>query len=163
MPASLTCGAFLWVEGDLYISAERMLANSDKALQMPPDSAEAHATLSLLADVYEAQGRHAESKAAAQRGLNRVKLILSQRPNSADLLGLGAANAVYLAEYALAEEWAQRAVQLEPDNFTARYNVACAYAVMAKADIAMEHLEYMYSKYRNLGSGSQRYWLSIRS
>jgi adenylate cyclase len=206
-----TCDAFLWVEGDLDISDERMLANSEKALQLAPDLAEAHASkgvalyatghskdalaaftraieldpvlqgvhffyglvardlgdldtaagafqraaalraddfasFSILADVYEAQGRHAESKAAAQRGLNRVKSILSQRPNSAEVLGLGAANAVYLAEYALAEEWAQRAVQLEPDNFSARYNVACAYAVMAKADIAMEHLEYMYSK-----------------
>jgi adenylate cyclase len=206
-----TCDAFLWVQGDLDISAEGMLANSEKALQMAPDLAEAHAamgvalyatghskdalaaftraieldpvlqgvhffyglvardlgdldkaaaafqrgaglraddfaSLSLLADVYEAQGRHAESQAAARRGLNRVESILSQRPNSPEVLALGAANAVYLAEYARAEEWAQRAVQLEPENFTARYNVACAYAVMGKAEIAMEHLEYMYSK-----------------
>ena len=59
---------------------------------------------------------------------------------------MGAANAVYVEEYARAEEWAQRAVQLEPDNFSARYNVACAYAVMGKADPAMEHLEYICSE-----------------
>jgi adenylate cyclase len=205
------CDAFLWVEGDLDISYERLIAESDRALQMAPNLAEAHASkgvafyatghseealtafaraieldpvlygvhffyglvsrdlgdldtaafafqraaalraddfasLSLLADVYEAQGRHSESKAAARRGLNRVKSILSQRPNSAEVLALGSANAVYLAEYPLAEEWAQRALQLEPDNFSARYNVARAYAVMGKAEIAMEHLEYMYSK-----------------
>jgi adenylate cyclase len=205
------CDAFLWVEGDLDISYERLIAESDRALQMAPHLAEAHASkgvafyatghseealtafaraieldpvlygvhffyglvardvgdldkaaaafqraaalraddfasLSLLADVYEAQGRYAESKAAARRGMNRVESILNQRPNSAEVLGLGAANAVYLGEYARAEEWAQRAVQLEPDNFSARYNVACAYAVMEKAEIAMEHLEYMYSK-----------------
>jgi adenylate cyclase len=205
------CDAFLWVEGDLDVSDQRLLANSEKALQMAPDLGEAHASkgvvlyatghskealasfaraieldpvlygvhffyglvardlgdldtataafqraaalraddfasLSVLADVYEAQGRHEESKAVARRGLNRVKSVLSQRPNSAEVLGIGAANAVYLAEFGLAEEWAQRALQLEPDNFSARYNVACTYAVMEKVGIAMEHLEYMYSK-----------------
>jgi adenylate cyclase len=204
------CDAYLWVAGDPDISYESMLANSDKALQLTPDLAEAHASravamyatgqskeasaglaraleldpmlfgahflyglvsrdlgdleaaasafqraaelrtddfasLSVLADVYEAQGRHAESKAAARRGLIRVESIMNQRPNAADVLAMGAANAVYLEEYARAEEWAQRAVQLEPDNYTARYNAACAYAVMGKPQIAMEHLDYIYS------------------
>jgi adenylate cyclase len=204
------CDAFLWVGGDPNISYEGMLSNSDKALQLAPDLAEAHASramalyatghskeasdgfaraleldpviygvhffyglasrdlgdlaaaaaafqraaalrsddfasLSLLADVYEAQGLHAESKAAARRGLIRVESVLSQRPGAAEVLALGAANAVYVEDYARAEEWALRAVQLEPNNFTARYNAACAFAVMGKADIAMEHLEYIYS------------------
>jgi adenylate cyclase len=59
---------------------------------------------------------------------------------------MGAANAVHLEEYARAEEWVQRAIQLEPDDYAARYNAACAYAVMGKAQIAMQHLEYIYSK-----------------
>jgi adenylate cyclase len=58
---------------------------------------------------------------------------------------MGAANAVQVGEYDRAEEWAQRAVQLEPENFTVRYNAACAYAVIGKPDIAMEHLEYICS------------------
>jgi adenylate cyclase len=214
------CDAFLWVGGDLDISYERMLANSDKALQLAPDLAEAHASrgvalwatghskeasiafaraieldpvlfgahffyglvsrdledletaafafqraaalrsddftsLCILADVYEAQGRHAESKAAARRGLIRVESILSQRPDAADILAMGAANAVQVEEYARAEEWAQRAVELEPDNFSARYNAAYAYEVMGKADIALEHLEYIYSKVPRA-----RQWLS---
>jgi adenylate cyclase len=205
------CDAFLWVVGGLDISSEKMLANSDKALQLAPDLAEAYASkgmalytaghsqeavaafaraieldpilfgvhffyglvcrdlgdldtaaaalqraaelrsddfasLSILADVYEAQGRHEESKAAARRGLIRVNSILSQRPKATDVLAMGAANAVYVGEYDRAEEWAQRAVQLDPDDFTVRYNAACAYAVMGKPDIAMEHLEYICSK-----------------
>src|SRR5262249_10895199 len=38
------CDAFLWVEGDLDISDERLLANSEKALRLAPDVAEAHAS-----------------------------------------------------------------------------------------------------------------------
>src|SRR5262249_46133166 len=38
-----SCDAFLWVGGDLDISYEHMFANSDKALQLAPDLAEAHA------------------------------------------------------------------------------------------------------------------------
>jgi adenylate cyclase len=205
------CDAFLWVAGDLDISPELILANSDKALQLAPNMAEAHASramalyatgrsegaaagfaraieldpalfgvhffyglvsrdlgdldtaaaafqtaaaqrmddyasLGLLADVYEAQGLHEESKAAARRCLIRVDSILSQRPDAVEVLGLGAANAVYLEDFVRAEKWAQHAVQLEPDNFTARYNVACAYAVMGKVDLSMEHLQYIYTK-----------------
>src|SRR5262249_9513660 len=101
------------------------------------------ASLGLLADVYEAQGRHEESKTAARRGMIRIESILRQRPDAADILAMAAATAVYVKEYARAEEWASRAVQLEPDNFSVRYNSACAYAVMGKLDIAMEHLAYI--------------------
>jgi adenylate cyclase len=204
------CDAFLWVAGDLDISYDSMLANSDTALQLAPDLPEAHAAkgvalyatghskeasiafaraieldpllyeahffygliskdrgdldkaasafqtaaamnseeygaLCLLADVYGAQGRHDESKAVARRGLIRVESILGQRPGTAEILAMGAACAVIVEEYSRAEEWAQRAVQLEPDNHNARYNVVCAYAVMGKAAIAMEHLEHIYS------------------
>ena len=108
-------------------------------------NAEDYASLCLLADVYGAQGRQDESEAAARRGLVRVESILAQRPNIAEALAMGAACAVIVNDYLRAEEWARRAVQVEPDNHTARYNVACAYAVMQKPDIAMEHLEYIYS------------------
>jgi adenylate cyclase len=104
------------------------------------------ASLSFLADVYELQGWHEEAKAAARRGMIRIESILSHRPDRAEVLAMGAANAVYVEQYALAEERAQRAVQLEPDNFSVRYNTACAYAVMGKADTAIEHIEYIYSK-----------------
>jgi adenylate cyclase len=115
------------------------------------------ASLSFLADVYELLGQHEESKAAARRGMIRIESILSQRPDRAEVLAMGAANAVYVEEYALAEEWAQRAVQLEPDNYSVRYNAACAYAVMGKADIAMEHLEYIYSKMPRVGQLHRRF------
>jgi adenylate cyclase len=78
--------------------------------------------------------------------LIRIEAILKQRPTATDVLAMGAASKVYFGEYARAEEWAERAVHLEPDNFTARYNVACAYAVMGKPELALEHLEYAFAR-----------------
>jgi hypothetical protein len=89
---------------------------------------------SFLADVLEAQGMTGESKAAARRGLIRVEAILKQRPTALNVLAAGTATAAFVKEFALAEEWAERAVALEPEDYTVRYNVACAYAVMGKPD-----------------------------
>src|SRR5262245_58409262 len=173
------CDALLWAGGDPDVSYEDLIATSDKAMELAPNLAEAHAargmahqaagrpeaaalcfeqainldpllfgahfwyglcrrdlgqmaeaaalfqraaelrpddfgSLAHLADVLEAQGLMEESKAAARRGLIRVEAILKQRPTAPDVLALGAANAVYVKEFALAEEWAQRAVALEP-------------------------------------------------
>jgi adenylate cyclase len=205
------CDALLWANGDPDVSFEHLIAMTDKAMELAPNLAEAHAArgmayhvagcpevavasfqqaierdplvfgahfwlglsrrdlnqlgeaaalfqraaelrpddfacLGMLADVYEAQGRRHESQSAVRRGLIRIEAILKQRPTATDVLAMGAASKVYLGEFARAEEWAERAVQLEPDNFTARYNVACAYAVMGKPELALEHLEYAFAR-----------------
>ena len=204
------CDAFLWINGDLDISFEELLANSTKALDLAPDMAEAHASrgmalyvagraeevpaaferaiqldpllfgahffyavnckdrgefdraaalferaaelrfddfasLTLLANVYEAQGRDELSIQTARRSLIRIESTLRQRPDAAEVLGLGAATLVYLGENARAIQWAKRAVSLEPGNFSVRYNAACTYAVTGDADAALEHLEHLYS------------------
>ena len=83
------------------------------------------ASLTLLANVYELQGRTELSKQTARRALIRIESTLQQRPDAAEVLGVGAATLVYLGENARAIEWAKRAVSLEPDNHTVRYNAAC--------------------------------------
>jgi adenylate cyclase len=136
----LLFGAHFWYglsRRDLGQMAEAA-ALFQRAAELRPDD---FYSLGLLADVLEAQGLMEESKAAARRGLIRVEAILKQRPTAADVLAQGAATAVYVKEFALAEEWAQRAVALEPENHGVSYNVACAYAVMGKPELVMEHLE----------------------
>src|SRR5215472_873766 len=145
------CDALLWANGDPEVSFEHLIAMSDKAMELAPNLAEAHAargvayhvagrpevavpslqqaierdpllfgahfwlglsrrdlgqlgeaaalfqraaelrpddfaSLGLLADVYEAQGRHHESQSAARRGLIRIEAILKQRPTATDVL-----------------------------------------------------------------------------
>jgi adenylate cyclase len=102
------------------------------------------ASLTLLANVYEAQGRYELSRETARRSLIRIESTLNQRPDAAEVLGVGAATLVYLGQQKRAVEWAKRSVSLEPGNFTIRYNAACTYAVTGDADAALEHLEYLY-------------------
>jgi adenylate cyclase len=100
----------------------------------------------MLPDVYESLGQHELSTAAARRTIVRVEAALLQRPDNAEATSMGAANLVFLGENAKAEEWARRALLLDPDSFGVRYNVACVHAVVGKPDAALEHLEEIYSR-----------------
>jgi adenylate cyclase len=122
---------------------EKAAALFERAAELRPDD---FSSLGLLADVYEFQGHHELSLQTARRALIRIESLLSQQPTAADVLAMGAATAVYLRDDARAQSWAERAIELEPDNYAVRYNVACAYAVMTMADTAMRHLEYIYSE-----------------
>ena len=53
---------------------------------------------------------------------------------------------IFLGENAKAEEWAKRAILLEPESYGVRYNVACVHAIVGKPDAALEGLEYIYSR-----------------
>jgi adenylate cyclase len=122
---------------------DRAAALLERAAELRSDD---FASLTLLANVYELQGRAELSRQTARRSLIRIESTLSQRPDAAEVLGVGAATLVYLGENARAVEWAKRAVSLEPGNHTVRYNAACAYAVIGEADAALEHLAYILSQ-----------------
>jgi adenylate cyclase len=197
------CDAFLWVNGDLDVSYDRMLANSSsKALELAPNLVEAHASrgvalyvagypeeaivvferaigldsslfeahyfygcscretgdfhnaavhveraaelqprnyqpMTLLSDIYGAMGRPDRSAAAARGALARIEEAFGRNPEVAEVFGMGAATQ--------AEKWAKRAVLLDPESYTVRYNAACTYAVVGKLDLAQECLEFAFS------------------
>jgi len=203
------CDAFLWVNGDLDVSYERMLTNSSRALELAPNLAEAHASrgvalyvaghpeeaiaaferaigldstlfeahyfygfcsrdtgdfpsaaahfeqaselqpanyqpLTLLSEVYLALGRPDRSLAAARLAVERIEQAFGQSPEVAEVLAMGAATLVYLGDNVRAEEWARRGLELDPESYTVRYNVACAYALAGKPDVAQECLELAF-------------------
>ena len=203
------CDAFLWVNGDLDVSYERMLTNSSKALELAPNLAEAHASrgvalyvaghpeeaiavferaigldstlfeahyfygfcardtgdfpsaavhfeqaselqpanyqpLTLLSEIYLALGRRDRSLATARLTVDRIERAFGHTPEVAEVLAMGAAMLVYLDDNARAEEWAGRALELDPQSYTVRYNVACAYALAGKPDTAQECLELAF-------------------
>ncbi len=204
------CDAFLWVNGDLDVSYDRMLANSSKALELAPNLAEAHASrgvalyvagrleeaiaaferairldsslfeahyfygcssreigdfdaaaahferaaelqpgnyqpLTLLSDIYGALGRPDQRAAAARGALSRIEEAFGRNPEVAEVLGMGAATLASLGELAQAESWARRAILLDPESYTVRYNAACTYALAGKPESAQECLEFAFS------------------
>jgi adenylate cyclase len=96
--------------------------------------------LGLLVDVYRAQGRREDGMAAAQRCLERLEAEVSARPDNGCALAFGAIIQAEAGNESLAEEWATRAISIEPDNVVTNYNLACAFGALGKMDIAMEWL-----------------------
>ncbi|MEX2648479.1 MAG: tetratricopeptide repeat protein [Alphaproteobacteria bacterium] len=202
------CDSNLWVAGDAEVSFDDILANSDKALELAPDLAEAHASkgialyltghaekaletlkhateldpnlfeahwfygeacreagrhaeavapmeravelrptdywsLSMLSGIYWELGRKEDSWIASDRTFLCIKAEVDRRPDNASAWALGAINMASRGDHSRGEEWARRAVALEPDSWAVRYNVACAYATMDKPDVVLEHLEYL--------------------
>jgi adenylate cyclase len=73
----------------------------------------------------DAEGR----KRSARMTFERVEKALKSNPRDASAVGNGALSLAVLGEYERAREWAERALELEPDNYILRYNIACAYAM----------------------------------
>jgi adenylate cyclase len=96
--------------------------------------------LGLLVDVYRAQGRAEDGKAAAQRCLERLEAEVSAHPDNGCALAFGAIIQAEAGNESLAEEWANRAISIEPDNVVTNYNLACAFAALGKTEIAMDWL-----------------------
>jgi adenylate cyclase len=205
------CDAFLWVNGDLDVSYEQMIANSSKALELAPNLAEAHSSrgvafyvsghprqaiaafdramsldsglfeahyfygfcsrelgdpynailhferaaeiqpknyqpLTILSELYTAIGDSNRSVAAARGCLSRIVEAFGPEPAIAEVLAMGAATLVYLDDNERAERWAERAVEVDPDSYTVRYNVACSLAVIGRLDRAQHYLESAFAR-----------------
>ena len=87
--------------------------------------------LTLLSDIYVALGQPDRSVAAARGALSRIEEAFGGDPEVAEVLGIGAATLAYLGDFARAEAWAERAMLVDPESYTVRYNAACTYAYMA--------------------------------
>jgi adenylate cyclase len=66
---------------------------------------------------------------AAKMVFERVEKALAANPRDAAAVGNGAMALAVIGEDEQAREWAERALDLEPENYILRYNIACAYAM----------------------------------
>jgi adenylate cyclase len=121
---------------------EKAALHYERAANLKPDDWD---SLAMLADVYGSLAQHELSKSTIRRALVRYEKARGQRPDNADGIALAAAMLVILDENTKAEEWAKRAIVLDPDSYSVRYNMACVHAVIGKPDTALECLEYIYS------------------
>jgi adenylate cyclase len=97
-------------------------------------------SVSLLTTCYKALGDTEKMRDAARRTLARAEKITSQEPDNGLALGYVVWALMILGEVERAKELAKRALLLDPDNTTMRYNFACGFAQIGERDLALDLL-----------------------
>jgi adenylate cyclase len=105
----------------------------------------------MLITIYTALGRHEAAQRAAKITLERCEKILARDSNNAAALGHSGAALAALGQHERAKEWMERALLVDPDNITMRYNIVCALANDFKdKDAALEMLRPAFER---MGTG----------
>ena len=104
----------------------------------------------IAAPVYRKLGYEAKALEAERRGVALAESHLQSYPDNARAYFLATAALDNLGEREKAFDWADRAIAIDPDDATTRYNVACFYAQVGDADKAFAFLQ---------GSVTSRTWL----
>ena len=79
----------------------------------------------MLITCYDAVGEQAKMRDAARTALERAERAIAQDPTNGTALAVGAYSLAMFGEEDRAREWIRRALLLDPDNLTMRYNLAC--------------------------------------
>ena len=82
--------------------------------------------VAMLMTCYESVGDHDKLMDAAKRTLERAEAAIQKDPTNGAALAVGSAALALFGEADRANEWMQRALLLDPDNLSMRYNLACA-------------------------------------
>ena len=84
---------------------------------------------------------------AAKIGLQRTEKAIVKEPANVNALAIGAIALSLLGEKARAREWISRALLLDPDNLSMRYNLACSIALeLDDPEGALNALEPYFEK-----------------
>jgi adenylate cyclase len=95
----------------------------------------------MLGSVYTALGQHDAAQRAAKMSLERCEKVLARDPHNGMALGHSSAALAELGEHERAKERMERALLVDPDNITMRYNFVCTLANYLKdKDAALEML-----------------------
>ncbi len=101
-------------------------------------------SLGLYSEECQALGRDEASLAAARRCLERLEPEIEAHPDNAGALAFGSAVLADLGQHERAQDWADRAVLIGPDDCMVRYNVARTLALLGQHDRALDALDRAY-------------------
>jgi tetratricopeptide (TPR) repeat protein len=123
-----------FVQGDL-TGAAKLFGHASR---VDPDDYQAPL---LVAQIYDDQQRPEDAAASRRRGIKAVERRLKRNPEETRALYMGANALVGLGDLEKGLRWAERAVELEPDESMVLYNVGCVYSLAGKIDLALDCLE----------------------
>jgi adenylate cyclase len=117
---------------------ERAAALFGQASRANPNDYQA---LSFRALCFSALGRPAEAREAFRECLEKVEHHLQLHPDDVRAVYLGSGALYGIGDHALALQWADRALSMDPQEASVLYNVACTYALLKETDKSLACLE----------------------
>jgi adenylate cyclase len=101
----------------------------------------------LLISCYNALGDAPNWRRAAQMTQERAEKAIAQDPSNGAALGYGASSLAVLGDALRAKEWIDRALLIDPENMTMRYNLACSLTTyLDEPDAALDLLEPYFKR-----------------
>jgi adenylate cyclase len=100
----------------------------------------------MLITCYAAMKRQDDLLRVARIAAERAEKAIALDPGNGFALGSGAAALATIGDRTRAKEWAARAVLIDPDNISMRYNLACGLAYMGDVDGVNEMLLPYFEK-----------------
>jgi adenylate cyclase len=95
----------------------------------------------MLLSCYQASGDDEKLRKAAELCVGRAERAIAHDPSHANELAWGSGALAVLGEFDRAKDWARRALLIDPDNQSMRYNLACAFsASLGDPEAAIETL-----------------------
>lgn len=122
--------------------AEAIRFNEKAAALMETD----FSSVSVLMTCYKVIGDVANTRLAAQRTLARAEKITTQEPDNGLALGYVVMSLCTLGQTERAKDLAKRAMLLEPDNLTMRYNFGCGFTALGEFDAALDLLGPVFER-----------------
>jgi adenylate cyclase len=115
----------------------------EKAAELMPTDFSSSA---MLIGCYKAIGDADGIRRAAQRTLARAEKIAAQEPDNGMAMGYVVISLVALGEAERAKELAKRAMLLDPENLTMRYNFACGFTQLREFEVALDLLGPVFER-----------------
>src|SRR5438270_1226609 len=105
----------------------------------------------MLITCYTAIGNREAARRAAEITLARAEKVLAHDPNNGSAMGHGSDALAVLGQGERAKEWMGRALLIDPENLSMRYNFVCALANHLKDTEAA--LEVLGPAFEKMGTG----------
>ena len=107
----------------------------------------------MLQSCYLGMGDEESALNAARRTLERAEMALAKDPTNGAALAAGASSLVMMGEIERGKDWTQRALLLDPENLSIRYNVACSLTFRSSdLDGALDLLEQYFQRIESVGN-----------
>jgi adenylate cyclase len=127
-------GRILQMQGQLAEAA----AYFERAASLREDDFQA---AGLANTIYRGLGRNEDMTRTGKRCVDAAKRAIAVNPGDSRALQLGALALQNIGEIATSKEWAERAIEVDPNEISTLYNVACLFSVTGEPEKALDLLE----------------------